>query len=107
MDTLTQQIMSYPYWPRDKTQDANRIAGGLVAREIQDIGINRVPMQQDYSSLNIPVLMRPVVRQDTSQMTTQADRVIYGVGNPGGLYSSLLASVPDVNPKKGTGKDGN
>jgi len=94
-------ILTYPYWTTDKTQDPGRIAGGILARELQDIGINQEPGRTNYSQNYIQVLMRPAIKQDTSQMTNQADHLTYGVTNPGGMFAALLAGVPDPTP---TGK---
>jgi len=103
MNHSAQDILTFPYWGRDKTQDPLLIAGGIVSRELTDLSVNREPLRTDYSANYINVLMRPKVRQDTSQMTNQADRPTYGVTNPGGLYAALLASVPDPEGTKPNG----
>lgn len=105
MAGTVQDIMSYPYWPRDKTQDPYRIAGGLISREVEDIGINQEPAR-GFNQNFVPVLMRPAIKQDTSQMGTQGrGGELYAVTTPGQLYKALLDSVPDPNGQKG-GKDG-
>jgi hypothetical protein len=97
-------ILTFPYWPMDRTQDEYQIPGVLISHSIQDLDQNRIPAQTDYNLNFVSVLMRPAVRQDTSQMGTLADHPTYGVANPGGLYRDLLSSVPDVAPSGEAGK---
>jgi len=100
-------ILTFPYWPTDKTQNPNLIPGSILQNELIDLRINLEPGRTDYNNNFVPVLMRPAIGQDTSQMGNLADHPTYGVTNPGGLYADLLASVPDPNAQgKQTGKKG-
>lgn len=97
--SLHYEILSYPYWGTDRTQQPIQIAGGMVGRVIEDIAVNQEPLRTNYNHNNINVLMRPAIQQDTSQMGTVSNTPQFAVTDPGKLYSALLDSVPDVNPK--------
>jgi len=105
MQTTAREIMSYPYWPSDRTQDPANIRGVFVRNELQDLGINREPLRTDYDPLYINVsITRPNLPQDMSQMGTLADHPTYGVSQPGGLYADLMGSVPSLGDTTPTGK---
>jgi hypothetical protein len=107
MQSATQDILSFPYWGRDKRQDPFTIPGAMVSHNLEDLSINLEPLRTDYNHNNIGLIMRPNVKQDTSQMTNAGDVPTYGVTNPGGLYAALLSSVPDLPPEmKGAAKHG-
>jgi len=91
-----QDIMTFPYWATNKTQDTARIPGARLRHALEDIDLNREPLRTDYSHTYINVLMRPRIQQDTSQMTNLSHLPSYGVTNPGGLYGALLDSVPSI-----------
>jgi len=91
----------------DRTQDPRRIAGGLVTNMIEDLPVNQEPSKTDYNTNYINVVMRPTVKQDTSQMGTAGDSPTWGVTDPTRLYTALLDSVPDADPHAKKGKKSN
>ena len=72
----------------------NRVVGRMIGFTIQDVDVNRSPLQQDYSQTEIPAVMTPKFSQDTSQADlTKGPGPIYGVGAPGSLEERLMVSM--------------
>ena len=100
MPNIRNDILTFPYWPTDRTQNALYIPGGILGRELQDIAINTEPLRETNHN-NIPVVMRPRLGQDLSQMANLSDHPTYGVTAPGGLFADLLASTSAPTTEKG------
>ena len=89
----------YPYWRNSHIQYPNMIPGGMIAREIQDIGINRIPSETDYQIADVRVV--PVPGSPNQQIrVTQAMEVNLpeqGHGAAVTLTDMLVMSMNSVN----------
>jgi len=66
-DILTPATNLYPYWQNLGIQNPNMIPGHILAGEISDIGINRIPSETDFNNSDIRTIPTPgSPRQDVS-----------------------------------------
>lgn len=56
---LAPNTAAWPYWGNAGVQYPNLIAGQQLARELEDIGINRIPAQTDYEKADLRTIPTP------------------------------------------------
>lgn len=92
---LQANTSQFPYWFNPGVQPAYNIPGQMLAGEIADIGINRIPSETDYNNSDIRTIPTP---DSPSQQVGQArqlqtHRAEMGRGAAIGLTDLLVQSI--------------
>lgn len=94
---------NFPYWPPLGVQRPAMIVGRQVAREIQDIPLNRTPLRNEYNNNNVPILVVPRVAQQAREAAQYKNqKPVMGRGAGPTLMDYM---VKTINDQRNQGKE--
>jgi hypothetical protein len=92
-------VQAFPYWPRTGIQNQFIIPGHILAGEVSDIAINRIPWETDFNNGDIRTIPFP---GSPAQQVTDSIKIInhltpLGHGQSANLMDLLVNSIIQTN----------